>query len=231
MSPMCGRFTQYFTYAELHSYWQFFSTMMNAPQTNMQPRWHLCPTDPVWTITHGERDGTKLEHVRWGLAPFWWKNPLKKLPATFNARAETVAEKPMFREAFKYRRAVIPASGWYEWQVRDDGKQPWYFTPAKEPIALIAGLWETWRNPENKEEVVRSSTMVITEPNQFVAQYHDRMPVVLDRTDVMDWLTGAKGLELLKPAPEDALKAWPVSRRVNSSKAPDEPTLIEPVTL
>lgn len=132
---MCGRFTQYFTYAELHAYWQFFSTMMNTPQTNMQPRWHLCPTDPVWTITHGERDGTKLEHVRWGLAPFWWKNPLKKLPATFNARAETAAEKPMFREAFKYRRAVVPASGWYEWQVRDDGKQPWYFTPAKEPIA------------------------------------------------------------------------------------------------
>lgn len=137
----------------------------------------------------------------------------------------------MFREAFKYRRAVIPASGWYEWQVRDDGKQPWYFTPAKETIALIAGLWETWKNPENKEEVVRSSTMVITEPNQFVAQYHDRMPVVLDRTDVMDWLTGAKGLELLKPAPQDALKAWPVSRRVNSSKAPDEPTLINPIEL
>ena len=82
-----------------------------------------------------------------------------------------------------------------------------------------------------EDEVVRSSTMVITEPNQFVAQYHDRMPVVLTGGDVMDWLTGAKGLELLKPAPEDALKAWPVSRRVNSSKAPDEPTLIEPATL
>lgn len=105
---------------------------------------------------------------------------------------------------------------------RDDGKQPWYFTPAKEPIALIAA---------NKEDIVRSSTMVITEPNQFVAQYHDRMPVVLDRTNVLDWLTGAKGLELLKPAPEDVLEAWPVSRRVNSSKAPDEPTLIEPIDL
>jgi len=71
----------------------------------------------------------------------------------------------MFREAFKQRRATIPASGWYEWQLRDDGKQPWYFTPANGPIALIAALWETWKNPENKDEVVRSSTMVITEPN------------------------------------------------------------------
>jgi hypothetical protein len=68
---------------------------------------------------------------------------------TLNARAETIAEKPMFREAFKYRRAVIPASGWYEWQDREDGKQPWYFMPAKEPIALIAAQWETWKNPEN----------------------------------------------------------------------------------
>jgi putative SOS response-associated peptidase YedK len=73
--------------------------------------------------------------------------------------------------------------------------------------------------------------VVITEPNQFVAQYHDRMPVMLDRSDVMDWLTGAKGLELLKPAPQDALNAWPVSRKVNSSKAPDEPGLIKPIEL
>lgn len=229
---MCGRFTQLFTYAELHEYWRTFTDPLPTVQTNMQPRYHLCPTDPVWTITRDERGGRiALEHLRWWLVPFWWKQPLKKLPAMFNARAETVAEKPAFREAFKRRRAIIPASGWYEWQVRDDGKQPWYFTSKSEPIALIAALWETWKNPENKDEAVRSSTMVITEPNQFVAQYHDRMPVVLDRADVVDWLTGAKGLELLKPAPEDALKAWPVDRRVNSSKAPDEPSLIKPITL
>ena len=228
---MCGRFTQYYSYAELHAYWSFWSDTFTTPPTNLQPRWHLCPTDPVWVVTHGPK-GFALEHMRWGLAPYWWKQPLKKLPATFNARAETVAEKPMFREAFKRRRCVIPASGYYEWQDVADGKQPWYFSARSgEPIVLIAGLWETWKNPEPPHDIVRSTTMVITEPNQFVAQYHDRMPVLLTRETTMDWLSGAKGEDLLKPAPEDALNAWPVSRKVNSSKAPDEPGLIEKIIL
>ena len=118
---------------ELHSTW----TRPAAPRQYLD----VCPTDPVWTITHSDKS-IALEHLRWGLAPFWWKLPLKKLPATFNGRAETT--KPAFREAFKRRRAVIPASGWYEWRVREDGKQPWFFTPKHEPIALIAALWESW---------------------------------------------------------------------------------------
>src|SRR5262245_16925973 len=113
---MCGRFTQYYTYAELHDFWSMFlKTDEPAPLGNLQPRYHICPTDPIVAVLQ-TKNGLSLERVRWGLAPFWWKQPLKKLPATFNARAETVAEKPMFREAFKYRRCVIPASGYYEWQ-------------------------------------------------------------------------------------------------------------------
>ena len=227
---MCGRFTQYYSYAELHAYWSFWSEAIVTPPTNLQPRWHLRPTEPVWVVTHGAK-GFALEHMRWGLAPAWWKQPLKKLPASFNARAETVAEKPFFREAFKKRRCVIPVSGYYEWQDTAGGKQPWYFTPREGAIMLIAGLWETWKNPELPHESVRSTTMVITEPNAFVAQYHDRMPVLLTRETTMDWLSGEKGLELLKPAPEDEVTAWPVSRAVNSSKAPDEPELIERIAL
>lgn len=226
---MCGRFTQLFSYAELHEYWRTFSDPLAPVSSNMQPRYHLCPTDPVWAITH-DKGANALEHMRWQLVPFFWKKTLKDLPATFNARAETVETKPTFREAFKRRRAIIPASGWYEWQVTKSGKQPWYFTPAHGSIALIAGLWESWKNPETGD-VVRSCTMVITEPNEFVAQYHDRMPVVLAPGDVTAWLTAEKGHELLKPAPEDELKAWPVNRRVNSSKAPDEPGLIVPIDL
>jgi putative SOS response-associated peptidase YedK len=145
---MCGRFTQYFTYADLHAYWRAFADPnVAAPLGNLQPRYHICPTDPIVAVLQ-TKAGLALERVRWGLAPFWWKQPLKKLPATFNARAETVATKPMFREAFKQRRCIIPASGYYEWQDRADGKQPWYFTAATaEPILLIAGLWETWKNP------------------------------------------------------------------------------------
>lgn len=222
---MCGRFTQLYTYAELHAYWSFFG----KPVSNFEPRYHICPTQKIQVIVPAAK-GVALTQMRWGLVPSWWKKPLKELPASFNARAETVAEKPFFRSAFKSKRCIIPASGWYEWQDRKDGKQPWYFTPSKEPVAFIAGLWETWTDPESKEELL-SATMVITDHNTFVGQYHDRMPVILTLDDARAWMSGANGLELLKPAPEDALKAWPVSRKVNSSRAPDEPSLIARIKL
>ena len=104
---MCGRFTQFYSYAELHAYWSFWSETFATPPTNLEPHWHLRPTEQVWVVTHNDK-GFALEHMRWGVAPPWWKQPLKKLPASFNARAETVAEKPFFREAFKRRRCVIP---------------------------------------------------------------------------------------------------------------------------
>jgi len=224
---MCGRFTQYYTYREVYD----FLNLTVGTASNFQPRYHICPTDPIDVVVQGKDGVTSLERMRWGLVPYWWKQPLKKVPATFNARAESVAEKPMFRDAFRRRRAVIPASGYYEWQDRVDGKQPWYFTPAKTPIFLIAGLWESWRNIDAPHETVRSATMIITEPNRFVAQYHDRMPVLLDRAEVGDWLSGAYGIERLVPAPDDWLSAHPVSRTVNSSKAPDSSELIKEVVL
>ena len=226
---MCGRFTQYFTYAELHAYFDFFGKPLSTPPTNLEPRWHLRPTNPIWVVTQSE-NGFALEQMRWGLAPFWWKKPLKELPATFNARAETVESKPMFREAFKRRRCLIPASGYYEWQDVPDGKQPWYFSPADAPLFMIAALWESWRNPEPPHESVRSATMIITEPNAFTSRYHDRMPVLLDRGNVDAWLTvGEK--ELLHPAPNAVMRVWPMSRAVNSSRAADGPELIEPIRM
>lgn len=222
---MCGRFTQLYTWAEVYD-----AMNLIPAKSNLEPRYHICPTQQIDVVVETSV-GRELQRMRWGLAPSWWKKPLNKLPATFNARAETVHEKPMFRSAFKSRRCIIPASGWYEWQDTESGKQPWYFTPANAPIAMIAGLWETWTDPEAPKETVRSATMIITEPNMFVAQYHDRMPVLLDRSKIAAWLNGEKGLELLKPAPERALKAWTVSRAVNSSRAKDEPRLIERMTL
>ncbi|MBP6010622.1 MAG: SOS response-associated peptidase [Alphaproteobacteria bacterium] len=226
---MCGRFTQTFTYAELHAYFDFFGKPLAVPPTNLEPKWHVRPTDSIWVVTHGD-DGFKLEHMRWGLAPFWWKKPLKELPATFNARAETVDTKPMFREAFKRRRCLIPASGYYEWQDTPTGKQPWFFSPASAPLFLIAALWETRKDPEPPGDTVRSTTMIITEPNAFTARYHDRMPVLLDRGDVLPWLTEG-GAGLLRPAPDEVMRVWPVARTVNSSKAPDSPELVRPIEL
>ena len=159
----------------------------------------------------------------------WWPKPLKELKAaTFNARAETVAEKPFFRDAFRRTRCLIPASGYYEWQDTATGKQPWYFTRADGEPMTFAGLWDEWKDKATGE-VLKSCTMLITEPNDFVAEVHDRMPVVLESKDFASWLNDG-GSALLRPAENEVLQRWPVSRRVNSSRAPaDDPTLIERV--
>ena len=152
--------------------------------------------------------------------------------ATFNARAETVKTKPFFRDAFKRSRCLIPVSGYYEWQNTQDGKQPWYFTARDgSPALTVAGLWDEWKNRETGEPLT-SCTMIITEPNDFVAAVHDRMPVLLTEQQFEPWLTGEAGLEYLKPAPNDLLQKWPVSKRVNSSWADsDDAALIEEVRL
>jgi putative SOS response-associated peptidase YedK len=165
--------------------------------------------------------------------PSWWSKPLKELKlATFNARAETVAKKPFFRSAFKRTRCLIPVSGYYEWQDKPSGKQPYYFTARDgSPALTIAGLWDEWRD-KGSGEVLKSCTMIITEPNEFVADVHDRMPVLLAEEDFEPWLSGSAGLELLKPAPDDLLQSWPVSKRVNSSRASDDDaTLIDRVSI
>ena len=151
--------------------------------------------------------------------------------ATFNARAETVATKPMFRSAFKRTRCLIPVSGYYEWQDTAGGKQPYYFTRRDGQVITIAGLWDEWKEKAS-DETLKSCTMIITEPNKFVAEVHDRMPVLLNEKDYEPWLSGKAGLELLKPAAANVLQKWPVSKRVDSSRAPDDnPTRIEWIPL
>ena len=120
--------------------------------------------------------------------------------ATFNARAETVETKPFFRDAFKRTRCLIPVSGYYEWQDTPGGKQPWYFTARDySPGLTTAGLWDEWRD-RTSGETLKSCTMIITEPNDFVAEVHDRMPVLLAEKDFETWLNGG-GMEFLEPAP------------------------------
>jgi putative SOS response-associated peptidase YedK len=137
----------------------------------------------------------------------------------------------MFRDAFRRTRCLIPASGYYEWETRADGKQPYYITPADGSVLTIAGLWSEWRDRVN-DETLTTCTMIITEANSFISAIHDRMPVLLpDRQSADAWLSGDAGLELLKPAPEDALRMWPVSRRVSKPGNGDDPSLIEAVAI
>ena len=226
---MCGRYTNKLTWAEIVA---LYRLTLKAPPHNLQPRFNGCPTDPIDVLT--ERDGKReYSRMRWGLVPWWWSKPLKDLRmATFNARAETVTTKPVFRDAFKRSRCLIPVSGYYEWQDTPGGKQPWYFTARDgSPALTIAGIWDQWKNRETGEPL-KSCAMIITEPNAFVAEVHDRMPALLAERDFEPWLNGEAGVELLKPAPNDLLQKWPVSKRVNSSRADDnDSTLIDKVEL
>src|SRR4029077_1941175 len=226
---MCGRSTYKLTWDEIVALYRL--TLGIAPH-NFQPRFNVCPTTTIDTIVAGGGKG-ELMRARWGLVPAWWSKPLKELKlATFNARAETVTTKPFFREAFKRKRCLIPVSGYYEWQDTPGGKQPWYFTPRDgSPALTVAGLWDEWTD-RGTGQPLKSCTMIITEPNDFVAEVHDRMPVLLTEKHFDPWLSGEAGVELLKPAPNDLLQKWPVSKRVNSSRADDnDPTLIEKVEL
>ena len=224
---MCGRFTRKYTWRELYDLYR-----LTSPASNLQPRYNICPTTQIDAVV--ERDGKReLMSMRWGLVPSWWSKPLKELKlATFNARVETVVEKPFFRSAFKRTRCIIPVSGYYEWEDTPGGKQPHYFTARDgAPILSIAGLWDEWKDKANGE-MVRSCTMIIAPANTFVAEVHDRMPVLLQPEQFSPWLTGEAGLDILKPAANDALQRWPVSRRVNSSRtSDDDKTLIAPASL
>ena len=221
---MCGRFTQLYSWPELVALYR-----LTMPPVNLQPSYNICPTDPVDVLLPKEGGGLDFVRMRWGLVPYWWSKPLKQVPATFNARSDTVATKPMFRDAFKRRRCVIPMSGFYEWRQMADGKQPFFISGDEAPVLSVAGLWDNWKNRETGE-TIRSCTMIVSEANPFMSEIHDRMPVFLGQETLHPWLEGKAGTETLLPASAAHLRAWPVSRRVNSSKADKEDrTLIEPI--
>jgi putative SOS response-associated peptidase YedK len=223
---MCGRFTYKLTWADIV---KLYRLTLDQPARNTQPRYNICPTTTIDTVVSSE-GRRELVSMRWGLIPYWWSKPLKEMRlASFNARAESVATKPMFRDAFKSKRCLIPASGYYEWHDAPGGKQPYYFTRRDGQPITFAGLWSNWRDKEAGNNLL-SCTMVITEPNKFVAEVHNRMPVILEAKDFEQWERGdaMDAAALMKSASEDVLQKWPVSKRVNSSRAPDDdPTLIE----
>ena len=219
---MCGRFTRNYTWAQIHAMYS-----LTSPASNLQPRFNICPTTTVDAIVDHQ-----LVPMRWGLIPVWWSKPLTEMKlATFNARADSVAEKPMFRDSFQKRRCLIPASGYYEWQDTPRGKQPYYFTRRDGQVMTIAGLWSDWTDKASGE-TLKSCCMVITEANEFVEKVHDRMPVFLEAENFERWEGGDANdaAALMRPAAENVLRKWPVSQRVNSSRADgDDATLIDKV--
>jgi putative SOS response-associated peptidase YedK len=177
-------------------------------------------------------DGTARECValRWGLVPSWADDPAVG-NRLINARAETVASKPSFRAAFRQRRCLVPADGFYEWQKQAGKKQPFYIHLRGGGPFAFAGLWERW---QGADEPIESFTIVTTEANELVRSLHERMPVILPREAYKHWLDPAYAkLEelqaLLRPYPAEEMAAFPVSTRVNSPRV-DDAACIVPVT-
>ncbi|SED15197.1 SOS response-associated peptidase [Paenibacillus sp. GP183] len=210
---MCGRFTIVMTMDELITRYDIDEII----QPFTKPNYNVAPTQMIPAIMNdGEK--TKLDQLKWGLIPPWAKNE-KIAYTTINARAETVAEKPAFRNAIKRKRCLIPASSFFEWQKIGRDKQPMRILLKNEDIFSMAGLYEFWRDPEGN--IVNSCSIITTTPNELMADIHNRMPVILKKDDEALWLDpGTTDPEfvrhLLAPYPPEEMKAYPVSKAVGN---------------
>lgn len=219
---MCGRYTLYHDEEDLTS-------LFDLDAFALAPRYNVAPTQVVPIVRVGE--GARRERVdaRWGLVPSWVKDPDAFKALLFNARAETIAEKPSFRDAAKHARCAVPASGFYEWTAGEGGrKRPWYVRRRDGAPLVFAGLFAE----RAQGDLSVSTTILTTDPNGVLSPLHDRMPVVLDPADVARWLDPDEHDphaldDLLRPCPDAWLEAYPVGPEVGNARV-DDPRLIQP---
>jgi putative SOS response-associated peptidase YedK len=182
----------------------------------VEPRFNIAPTQYVAAIRENDERKRELVMLRWGLVPFWAKDPAIG-NRMINARAETVAEKPSYRAAFKHRRCIVLADGFFEWQRNNDVKTPHFISlRSGEPFAL-AGLWETWSDQESGESL-QTTTLITTAANEFMQSLHHRMPVILKPETANEWLSASSDYLSEAAARTPELRAWPVDRRVNNAR-------------
>lgn len=225
---MCGRYALTASSEQLMLLFDLLQVTVD-----LVPRYNLAPTQLAPVVHLGDDGLRTLTPMRWGLVPRWAKD--RSIGSRMiNARGETVAEKPAFRTAFRERRCLVPADGFYEWRSTDGGKQPYFIHRADHSPLVMAGLWETWRDPNGRESL-QTFTILTTRANRFLAPLHDRMPVFIDPDRFDAWLSrGAidetSWQDLMCPVADDVLAMHPVSTRVNSPTH-DEPHLVEPITV
>lgn len=229
MDVMCGRVIQSsgpFNLAIVHGMNVHDSRASNYPR-----RYNAAPSQELLVIRRNRDTGeVSLDPLRWGLIPYWCKDP-KGGRKPINAKAETVARLPMFRDAYARRRCILPVDGFFEWKAIKGLK-------AKQPFAIamrdgspfgIAGVWENWKDPTSGEWQ-RTFAIITVPPNELLAQIHDRMPAILGRADYDRWLGDESDpRDLLQPFPSDLMHMWPISTRVNKPEN-DEPSILDPVT-
>jgi len=216
---MCGRFTLF----EADKILSKEFGVSGAPP--LSPRYNIAPSQPVTAVrATSTGSGREFALLRWGLIPSWSKDPAigNRL---INARAETVQEKPSFRNAFRRHRCLIPTNGFYEWQRQERGKQPYFVRMRDERLFAFAGLWDRWESPDKR--VIETCTILTTAANTVLAPIHDRMPVIVPPEEYARWLdtapqnTGSLAT-LLVPFPPEEMLAFPVSSRVNAPSNDDE---------
>lgn len=225
---MCGRVRLSSDYSELKIQLEFD---LDAPAPNLEQNWNLPPTGRMLVAIRSE-DGKRVpQMMRWGLLPRWAKDE-KLSYSTFNARADGIATKPAFREAWKRgQRCLVVTDGFYEWRKSD--KQPFAIGIADGKSMVMAGLWDEWTAPNG--ERIRSCTVITTEANAAVGALHDRMPVILTEDQWPKWLgeepcTPDEALTMLKPCADELLKVWPVDKKVGNVRNTG-PELAQPVML
>lgn len=223
---MCGRFS--LKAADVQKIAKRFDAKPTVSlSAEVKPRYNIAPSQQVLVVkaVGSERE---LVQMKWGLIPHWAKDPAigNRL---INARAETLAEKPAYRDAFKTRRCLVPCDAFYEWKAIGAGKQPFAFALPGDELFALAGLWEEWVNPEGDERV-ESVVLITTTPNRVVSAVHDRMPVILRPDEESDWLTAPPhaAAKLLKPY-EGEMKRHEVSQRLNTAAFDDASLLLPPL--
>jgi putative SOS response-associated peptidase YedK len=229
---VCGRMTLTRSGSEIAEYFALAASgdeLVSAEGGPLGPRYNIAPSQQIPTIRYEAGIGRQLEWMRWGLITSWAKD-ISIGARMFNARSETVAVKPSFRSAFRRRRCLIAADGFYEWTPRNRGHEPFHFSPSQEKLLAFAGLFEQWIGQGG--EVIDSCTVLTTDANADVAEVHHRMPALLDSTQRDLWLDTSAGVEdlqaILVPAPPGSLKKKRVSRHVNDARRDDPSCLSSP---
>jgi putative SOS response-associated peptidase YedK len=206
---MCGR---YASFLPAEAIARIFGTVNPLP--NLAPSWNVAPTQSALVVRrHPGTAERQLDQLRWGLLPYWTKEPTKaKRP--INARSETAAKSGMFRGGLSQRRCIVHADAFYEWKVVEGGKQPYAIARQDGKPLAFAGIWESFRWPD--ETVHRSFAIMTTGSNAGMDELHDRMLVILEEQDWPVWLAESAGdhAALLRAAPDGTLRTWPVDRRV-----------------
>ncbi len=220
---MCGRYNIITDAKALYDAYQVEAELDGAALA----RYNVAPaTEQLVILSEGGQRVARWHH--WGLIPHWAKDQAIGYK-TINARGESVASKPAFRAAFRQRRCLVPATGYYEWKVADGGKQPYLIRLKSGELFSFAGLWERWNGPEGE---VRSFTIITTEPNALMARIHDRMPAIIPREHYARWLDPAlqdpaEIQPMIASYPAGALQAIPIGRQINNA-CNQGPELIEP---